>query len=405
MEIFLARQPIFDADDRLAGYELLYRRTGTVDRAEGSEPDQMSADVIVSAFLSYGMESLTGGADGFLNCTREMLVEGTFELLPRDRVVIELLESIAADEDVASACAHLSAAGYRLALDDFELGGGAERLLPHASIVKIDVLNRTTEDLESVVRALRPYGVRILAERVETREVWQACRAMGFELFQGYFFSRPEIVARREIPTDSLAMIRLMNLLRDEAASDASVAEAFRSDLSLTYRLLRMVNAAAIGGRGIESIEQAVRLLGRATLLRWLALLMVSSLGRGSAVDGELVRMAIQRARLMELLGHRGGGSTDPGGLFLVGLLSTLDALLQVPIDRVLAAIDLSAAVGEALRERRGVYAPYLSLAEAYERGRWERVADLAVSLRISALDVPALYLESLRWARERAGS
>lgn len=402
LDVFLARQPIFDRRDRLVGYELLYRNAPEVNRAEGADPDHMSSDVIVQAFLGIGIERLTGGVPGFVNCTREMLVDGTFRLLPRESVVIELLESVEADEEVVDACVRIVESGYRLALDDFVAGPGTEPLLRVAEIVKIDVLSRSSAETAELVAMMRGLGVRMLAERVETEEMRRRCEELGFDLFQGYFFARPEILANREVPVEQAGIIRLMNRLRDERATDGELAEEFRVDPSLSYRLLRIVNAAALGGRGVRSIPHAIQLVGREALHRWLSLLLVSSLSTGSDLSVELVHLAVQRARLCELLGEWRGRTEEEEPLFLVGLFSMLDALLRVPVERIVESVDLAPDVRDALLHRGGPYAPALELVEAYERGAWDRVPALAATVGVSALDLPDLYVRALQWSRER---
>lgn len=402
MEVFVARQPIFDAGDRLQGYELLYRHSGEAVRAEGATPQRMSNEVFLHAILGFGLDRVTGGATAFINFSREMLTERLFELLDPAAVMIELLEDVEPDEGTVAACRELKEAGYRLALDDFVPRPEADALLACAEVVKLDVLNVPLAELARTVEALRPRGVRLLAERVETREVRDACRAMGFELFQGYYFSRPEILSRREVSVEQANAIRLMNLLRDTRATDGDVEEAFRSDPLLTYKLLRIVNSAAVGGRGVQSIGHAVRMVGRETLYRWLALLFVSSVPADTGAAHERIHSAVQRARLCELIGEASGRQGTAGPLFMVGLFSMLDALLRVPLEELLSSIDLTPEVRGALLGGEGPYAAALELVRAYEAGRWDEVLYRSAAAGVSPLDVPDLYLQSLTWARER---
>lgn len=402
MEVFVARQPIFDADDRLQGYELLYRHSGEAVRAEGATSQRMSNEVFIHSILGFGLDRVTAGATAFINFSREMLTERLFELLDPGTVMIELLESVEPDEGTVAACRELKEAGYRLALDDFVPRPEAEPLLGCAEVVKLDVLNVPLGELAATVERLRPSGVRLLAERVETREVHDACLAMGFELFQGYYFSRPEILSRREVSLEQASAIRLMNLLRDARATDGEIEGAFRSDPLLTYKLLRIVNSAAVGGRGVQSIGHAVRMVGRETLGRWLALLFVTSVSAETGVENERVHSAVQRARFCEVIGEASGRQGAAGPLFMVGLFSMLDALLRVPLEELLSRIDLAPEVRDALLRGEGRFAPALELVRAYEAGRWDEVPRLAAAAGVSPLDVPDLYLQSLAWARER---
>ncbi|HEX7239179.1 MAG TPA: EAL domain-containing protein [Longimicrobiaceae bacterium] len=402
MEVFVARQPIFDAADQLQAYELLYRRSGDAVRAEGATQRQMSHEVLLHSLLGFGLDRVTGGKTAFINFTREMLTERLYELLDRGTVMIELLEGVEPDEEAVAACRELTRAGYRLALDDFVPREAAEPFLECAEVVKLDVLNASADELARTVERLRPFGVRLLAERVETREVRDLCLELGFELFQGYYFSRPEILSRREISVEQAGAIRLMNLLRDPDATDGDIEEAFRTDPLLTYKLLRIVNSASVGGRGIQSIGHAVRMVGRETLHRWLALLFVTSIPAETGVESERVHAAVQRARLCELVGEAGGRGKSTGAYFMVGIFSMLDVLLRVPLEELLARIDLAPEVRDALLRGEGPYAPSLEMVRAYEAGRWDEVARLAAAAGVSALDVPDLYVQSLTWARER---
>ena len=405
MDIFVARQPIFDDRNRLVGYELLYRSGGRNAANGFLSPDQMTTDVIVHSLLGIGLERITHGHAGFVNFTRQMLLDRQYELLEPKDMVIELLEDIAADGAVVTACQRMTKAGYRLALDDFThdtYDPRMEPLLRIADVVKVDVMHTPPERLEGLVEQLRPFDVRLLAEKVETAAVHDTCRSLGFELFQGYHFSRPEILTKREVPVGQLAIIRLLNLLRDMDVPDVVIEEAFRSDLSLSYKLLRIVNSAAHGGRGIESILHAVRLLGRDVLHRWLALLFVSSLARGSEADAELVETAMVRARLCEQLALLSGRPAASGPLFLVGLFSLLDVLMKVPLEEILARVDLTPEVRDALLHRAGPYGTVLELVEAYEGGRFDVAVRAADAVGVPASRLLELYVGSLAWARER---
>jgi c-di-GMP phosphodiesterase len=401
LDLFVARQPIFNLGGQVEGYELLYRRGAQSVAADGTSTRQMSVDVIIQSLLEIGLERITLGRTAWLNFSRDMLISDFHDLLDREAVIVELLEDVKADDDVVRVCERVVRGGYRLALDDYEPGDGRDALLGLAQIIKIDVLNRSMDEVRAVVDGLSGHKVRLLAERVETAEVRDACQRMGFELFQGYYFARPELITKRGTSVDQMLIIQLMNLLRDDTAEDAGLEQQFRRDPSLSHKLLRMVNAASFGVHGVDSILQAIRLLGRITLHRWLAVLLVSSFAKRGGVDTELVHAAILRARFCELLGET--SRKAPGGtLFMIGLFSRMDALFGAPMDEVLSEIDLAPEVKMALLRGEGPYADWLRLAEAYEQGDWDRMSAVSAKLGISALDIPALYLESVDWTRER---
>lgn len=400
VNVFIARQPIFDAAGDVFGYELLYRSSRESETADDQDTERMSVDVVVQSFLELGLESITRGRTGFINFGREMLIARAYELLPVESVVIELIENVVGDDEVEAACRRLVSKGYTLALDDFVLGGHQHALLPHAGIVKIDVLGLDEAAIRAKAAAVEKVSkARLLAEKIETRECHHACHRAGFQLFQGYFYSRPEIVTERSASVAQLTMITLMNLLADENATDGEIEEAFRHDASLSYKLLRMLRTAAHSGHGVESILHAVRLLGRGTLQRWLSLLLASSFA-STGTEAELVHTAVLRARFCELLGAAANRGTNGDALFLVGLFSLMDALLRTPMLDLLSRVDLSEKIREALLERTGPYASILKIAEAYETGDWEAVQNAAGELRLALGDVCMNYVQAAEWSR-----
>ncbi len=385
-----------------APYELLYRGNPTENWAAGASASQMAADTLVRTLLSMGMDRVTGGKTAFINVSREVLLADQFQVLDPTRVVIELLESIACDAETLPASASLVKRGYTLALDDFVYSPAYDPLLRLARIVKLDVLDRPMEELREVMEILSPFRVHCLAERVENAEVHAQCAALGFELFQGYFYARPEILSGREMPVQAASIIRLLNLLRNPDASDPQIEEAFRADMLLSFKLLRIVNSAALGGMGIESIKHAVQLLGRGSLHRWLSLLLVSSLTTSNGVHNELVTMAMQRARFCELIGETRLRRRESGALFMVGLFSLLDALLRKPMEEILGQVDLTAELRDVLLHRTGPHAPTLRLVEAYETARWDDVVAESTTLDLPLADVPELYAQAVEWTLQR---
>ena len=402
MGIFVARQPIFDAGDKLRGYELLYRGDAAVSSADGSDRNTMSAKVIANSLLGMGLRDLAGDVPGFVNITKEQLMAHTYELFTPASVVIELLETCTHNDETRAAARAMQAAGYTIALDDFEIGQSNAELLDMASIVKIDVLNRSRESLEAVVEHVRPFNVRMLAERVETQEQYAQCRDMGFELFQGYFHARPETIHTEDVDAQQASMIRLLNLLRDPRSSDAAIEEAFASDPGLCYKLIRMVHSAAIGAPAVNSIGHAARLVGRNMMHRWLYVLFTASFASEGDTARELVRHALARGRFCELIAWNGAGGFPADVLFMTGLLSRLDALMRVTMARVVSGIEVTPDTRSALLSRSGSQAPVLCLAEAYETGAWDRVTEYASIVGLDPDIVGGIYVESIQWAEQQ---
>lgn len=406
-DIFVARQPIFDARQKIVAYELLYRADGEASAAGSDVNDEtMTSSVLVNGVLGMGLGKLTEGQTAFINLSEAMLFDGTAELLDPQAVVIELLETIQPTPKVIAQCAKLTGAGYKLALDDFEFDESYGPLLEIAAYVKVDIM-ATPEGLAEAVDQIRPYRVKLLAEKVEDQEMHDLCVEYGFELFQGFHYFKPETVSTRDSSAQSVSIIRLMNMLKDATATDRALEDGFRSDPGLTYKLLRIVNSAALGGRGVDSIPHALRLLGRDPLYRWLCLMLVSMGKRGGDVRIEIVKATLQRARMCEMLGNNMRSSLrreipSPGALFLAGLFAQIDQLVGAPLEEILQDIHVTSEVRAALLDREGHAGSILRSAEAYAEADWEGAEKQIADMGGDPDMLPGVYLDAVTWAGER---
>ncbi|WP_396207683.1 EAL and HDOD domain-containing protein [Gemmatimonas sp.] len=396
--VFIARQPIFDAQETRVAYELLYRATREATRAYLGEvsPSLMCGDTALHALLSIGLDRLTHGAVAYMNVTEEHLLGELYKIFDPAAVVLELLETVEGTPAVVDACRRAVADGYTLALDDYDGRASLDALLPFVKVVKVDVLDRDVRVLGPWVARLRERGLTVLAERVETQEALAAARAIGCTLFQGYVFSRPETLDGRSVNVHQAAVLQIVGLLNEPDATDNALEEAFRSHPSLSLSLLRIVNSAAFGGRGVDSIPHALQLIGREALSRWMLIMLVATVGSRSPVTHEAVVAALVRGRFCETVTAR-GASGDPAARFLLGLLSRMDTLLGLPMVQVLERLPVSGDVRAALLDRCGPHAAMLMLAEAYEQGDWPQVDALS-----SDDELPALYAEAVSWANDR---
>lgn len=399
-EVLIARQPIFDRDDGLVGYELLYRAARTDIAAAGADHVTMTSTTLINAVLSIGFDRLIGRARAWVNIPQEFLLEQQWRVLDRTRCMIELLETVPANDETIAACRALRDAGYDVALDDFAAGLEYEPLIAQAQVVKLDVLNKKPTELADVVARLRKHrGLKLLAERVETPDELKAWRAAGFDYFQGYVFARPEIVTDRDLPPRLAGIVALLNRLGDPSVSDRQLEEAFNADPALALRLLRIANSAAMGTAGVSSIRQAIQLVGRGMLHRWLALLMAASAPRASDVDAERLLSAVERAHMCELLANASHHAREAPTLFLTGLLSALDALLGVTMETLVSRVNVTPEVEAALLRREGPLASVLQLAESCQRGEWDQAHALAASLGCAEMLSP-ITGASGEWAR-----
>lgn len=403
VQVYVARQPIFGVENQPTGYELLYRNTAQSSGAATADVSDraMSTETVLRSVVGLGLGQLTAGKPAWINFTGELIKERVYELLPKDGVVIEVLETAVVDDALVDELQRMHQAGWKVALDDFVLSAGTARMIPFASYLKLDVLGLSPERIAELGSLLGGWGKTLLAERVETREVRDQCAAAGFTLFQGYYYSRPQLVAKKVLPTAQLAAMRLVQQLRDPKARDTEIIATVGSDVAMTYKLLQLVNNAATGGRGVTSLEHALRLLGRQALARWVSLLLVSSLVTGDGTSREVAHVAMRRGRFAERTAQA-LGRDDDGVFFLVGLFSLLDALLDMPMAEAIEPLDLAPEVKRALVTGLGPYAVLLKLAESFERGDWPDVDLKAEALGLAKDDLVGAYTEAEHWAFEQ---
>jgi EAL and modified HD-GYP domain-containing signal transduction protein len=392
-EVYVGRQPIFDAARSVLGYELLFRHGPDAAYAQ-SAGDRATGKVIVNTFAELGLERLVGNRLAFINLTRPFLV-GTLPLpfAPSD-VVCEVLETITVDDDLLAGLRRLVDAGYRLAIDDFVADDEerTSRLLPYVSYVKVDVLGQTDEELADCVAQCRRHKVALVAERVEDHDTMARCLDLGFEYFQGYLLGRPAVVSSPGLAPSTVACMELLNRLSKPDVTFDELVEIVRVDLGLSYRLLRAVNSAAVGlVRPISSVREALVLLGQRQLRAWVLLMVVAD---ASDVVEEQLTSAMTRARMCELLTtHFPTLRADTA--FFGGLLSTLDYLLNMPMSEVVQRLPLEETIIRALVDREGDLGQLLNTVTAYE------VADLD-ALTASPIELSNLapaYLNAIAWS------
>lgn len=369
-DIFVGRQPIYGRRLELHAYELLYRGAD-VDYADFSEGDRATSQVLLNTFTEFGLERIVGGHLAFINLTRGFIV-GEYPLpVPRTQVVLEVLEEVDPDEQVLAGLQDLRRRGFKIALDDFVYKPEREPLLALADVVKVDILGLPPDEIRARYQQLKPLGLKLLAEKIETREQFELCRDMGFDYFQGYFLAKPNVVSGASIPANGLNLLRLMAEFQDPDHDLDRIAEIVSQDVALSYKLLRHINAAIYGmPRRIDSIKETVTYLGLSTVKNLACLFMLSDVGEQ---PHELLVTAMMRAKMCELLA-RAGKAPNPSSYFTVGLFSTLDALLSAPMERVVRKLPLGEELQHALLEKRGPMAEALRCTLAYERGDWDAV-------------------------------
>jgi c-di-GMP-related signal transduction protein len=396
---YVARQPILSVDEKVYGYELLFR-DGVADYFRNPDAEAASRSTLDTSLL-MGIDVLCDGRHAFINCTRDILLKDYITLLSPEQATVEILETVPVDDLVVAACKRLKEAGYVIALDDFAVNDPREALTSVADIIKVDVRATSAEDCAAMVKRYAPKRCRMLAEKVETQEEFLAAKKAGFIYFQGYFFRRPELMQAREIPANRVNYLRLLQALSRPELEPRELEDAIKGEASLCYRLLRYLNSAAFGFRTeIKSIRHALAILGEREVRRWLRL--VATLTAAENKPSDLVLSALVRARFCELLAPQvKHGESD---LFLVGLLSLMDAILELPMGVVLEGISVDSETKTVLLGQGGLLSPAYQLMLAQEAGDWQGVANVNSQLHLPESFVADCYWKAMQWAREVTG-
>ncbi|MDO3384189.1 EAL and HDOD domain-containing protein [Gilvimarinus algae] len=390
----LARQPIFNRDMAVVAYELLYRTDGD-NRAKVTDGNIASSQVLLNTFTELSIEKVVGEHKAFVNFTGALMEAN----LPFDtsQLVIEVLEGEYVDARLLHRLKSLREQGFAIALDDFEWTAQSEQLLPYADIVKLDVLALNTQQLNEHIHKLKHLGLQVLAEKIETFDMLEHCRELGCDLFQGYFLEKPKVLTGQRLSESKQAVLQLLAKLNDREVVFSEVEDVISRDPVLSYKLLRLVNSAAFGlPRTIESLRQALTLLGLKIIKNWIGLLAMAKLGDKPA---ELSVKALTRAKLCELMAAHTRPANQCDSFFTVGLLSMLDAFMDAPLEKVLNGIQLSDSLMAALLRFEGEEGKFLQAAIAYDHGDWNAIDwTFLAQQNIDPGVLSSLYLTTLEW-------
>lgn len=402
-DLYLGRQPILDRHENLVAFELLFRSN----RSNGAliQDDLVAtATVINHAFSELGVETVLGHFTGYINLSASLLLSDVIELLPKERVVLELLEHVAINDTLVTRLRELREMGFRLAFDDYL--GEEDRyadVLGLVDVVKVEVQALEPAKLAEVTQRLRKWPVRLLAEKVDTKEQVERCIGLGYELFQGYYFARPSVITRRRLSHAETAIMRLLGLVSSDASTE-DIEKVLKQNPDLSLNLLRLVNSVSVGAtRRITSMREAVTLLGRSQLQRWLQLLMFTvSADPGARFPSPLLILAATRGKLMELLClAQGAGRNGPGEeAFLVGIMSLMTALLGLPMEDILQSVPVRPEVEAALLHRSGELGELLRLTELVEQTDISAIdAQLERLPALDATKINSAYVGAIEWA------
>jgi len=400
--VFLGKQPILDRNQNLVAYELLFR-VGQTNSIQIVDDVHASASVVINAYGQLGIQRVLGEQRGFINVSSDLLLSDTILLLPNKHVVLELLETIPITNEIVERCIELKQLGYHLALDDVtQVDSRIEALLPIVNVVKVDVLALSDAEIERVINLLKPWPVIPLAEKVDSPERARSCMAMGFEMFQGYYFAKPEIVTGKRIEPSKLLLLKLLSLVIQDGEIE-EIERLLKQQPDLSYSLLRMVNSVSAGlPHRVGSIRQAVMALGYRQLQRWVQLLLFASSPSGGGTSGALMQTAAIRGKLMESIAavDRPHDKGYQDRAFMTGIMSLLDALFGTDIQQIVDKLEIPDEMVHALLRNEGRLGQQLLLIQASETGDAAQVKSILAGLGfLNASDLIEAELSALEWA------
>ncbi|BBQ53399.1 EAL and HDOD domain-containing protein [Aeromonas jandaei] len=399
MYSYVARQPILDRDLNTYAYELLFRDSlNNVFPSISSR--QATSSLVVEQFLQQNIDQLLGGRPCFINFPHSLLLDGLAECLPPEKVVIEILEDAAPDDALLEKVKQLHKLGYTLALDDFTMSPDWERFLPFIKIIKFDLRATPLLQIKVFIQRHQSMNLTYLAEKVEDKAEFERVKQLGIQLFQGFFFSRPEMVKQATMEPAQVVVMQLLNVVNQSEPDINRIEQLLSQDISLSLKLLRYVNHLKGHTNPISSFRQAAIYLGNTQLKRFVSLVAATSAGKGKSA--ELYQMSLIRARFCELLAHAHAPTQQAPQAFITGLFSMLDVLMEQPMDKLLGTIPLIDAIRLALLERKGNLGFYLAFCEDYENANWSRVTARTAKLGLSEEKVSHLYLAATTWVNEQ---
>lgn len=391
-ELFIARQPIYDSHLGVIGYELLYR-SGDMDHAVFDDGDLASCETIMNTFMHIGVDTLVGSTLAFINLPTQFITNPALTPMLRGQSVLEILEHVEPSEDVIQGIKRLKSEGYKIALDDFVFQDKFIPFLEMADFIKLDVNTRSEDELAEQLQLLSAYPAKLVAEKVESQELYNICSNLGFEYFQGFFFCHPQLVKHKHTPANKLVVLNLLSKLQNPELDLDEFESILAQDVTLTYKLMRYINSAAFPfRREVDSIKDAIVLLGINNMKDWVTLIMMSKIVENK--PNEIIVTAMIRGKMCELLADKYYPDIKHQ-MFLVGLFSVLDALMDISMIELLDSIILSAEVKLALLDKAGPHGEIYQQVLYYEHSEWDAFNENG----FDSHDLIMYYLDAVHWA------
>ncbi len=395
MDVFLARQPIFNVHKRVVAYEILYRQGVKNIYEENFDGDLATTTVVSDALVNFGIEGLTGGKKAFINFTKNLLMEDLPLLIPPESLTIEILETVEVDERFIEKIKTLKEKGYTIALDDFIDNDKFIDILPYVDIVKVDFLVLGYEGRKIVADKYKNDGIKLLAEKVETYQDFEEAVNCGYELFQGFFFEKPVICKSKGINVSTFNYMEILKETVNDEPSFEKLSSIVKSDMSLTYKLLRLINSPAFYSNSeITSINHALTMLGLNEIRKWVTLIMLRDIS--SEKPEEIIKVSLIRAIFSEQVACHFGLEHREMEAFLLGLFSLIDTIMEKPLFEVLEQLPLKEDVKSALMGVKNPFHDLLKLLKFYEKGNWDMIIDIAESRQVDYSVINQLYLDAV---------
>ena len=396
MDVYVARQAIFDVNKEVVAYELLFRNSKNINKFIAIENSNPTLDVIRNSFSIIGLDKVTGGKLAFINFDETLIKSGVIEAFTKDCIVVEVLETVKPDKAIIECCKNLKAKGYIIALDDFEYNEEFDELIKYIDIIKVDFIITKGKERKEIMHRIKNKNIKFLAEKVETEEEYKEAVGYGYSYFQGYFFCKPVIISGKDISGYKFTYMNLIKELDKENINIKNIENLIKNDVSLSYKLLKAANSAHYSmKRKITSIADAIMIIGLKELKKWIFLMTLENMGENN-ID-ELVKMSLLRATFGELLSNEIQPKVYGFDAFLTGLFSLMDALMKIPIENILSELPISKDVKDALLGNENILLNLLKLIMKYEKGDWEGVNELIKEFGLDEELVSSCYFEAIQ--------
>ncbi|AJG99052.1 histidine kinase [Clostridium beijerinckii] len=398
MDIFVARQPIFDRKNEVVAYELLFRN-GQNNFYNNTNGDEATLKVIANTFYTFDFKDITDNKKAFINFTEELIKKEIATILPKEYVVIEILENIEPNDEIVDACKRLKKRGFILALDDFVFHTKYIKLIEIADIIKIDFKITTGGERKKVFELKKINNkIKFLAEKVENKEEYDEALKLGYSYFQGYYFSKPIVLSRKNIPTNKDTAIKILKLINKDDFDFNKLEELIIKDLGLSYKIIKLINSSAYCLKNeVRSIKYAIALLGRKEIIKWLYVVLLNDLKENNT--DELIKVSLQRAKLCELICNMSEYKNNVYSAYMVGLFSVMDAILNCSIEVILKELYIDDEIKEGLIEKDNYLNKILKLAINYEKGQWENVEFYTKEIGVNDNKLAEAYIDAIKWA------